>query len=141
MFTKKLKSQDLILFAAFASLVFLFLLHPAMASEGNGGSLPYEGWLASLRDSVTGPVAFTISLIGLVVAGAVLIFGGDISGFFRSLVFLVLVFALIIGAQNMMSSFFGHGAEIGKHSQIKAQKKINHQKKKHEIKKNTHQKV
>ncbi|HOG03375.1 MAG TPA: conjugal transfer protein TrbC, partial [Accumulibacter sp.] len=44
--------------------------------------------------------------------GGVLIFGGDLNGFFRTLIFVVLVMALLVGAQNMMSSFFGRGAEI-----------------------------
>ena len=81
---------------------------------GGGGGLPYEEWLTTLRQSVTGPVAFAISIIGIVVAGGILIFGGELNGFFRTLIFLVLVMALIIGANNMMTTFFGSaGAEIG----------------------------
>lgn len=95
-------------------LLALLLLAPqhAIASEGTGGSLPYETWLANLRNSVTGPVAFALSIIGIVVAGGVLIFGGDLNGFFRTMIFLVLVMALLIGAQNIMGTFFGRGAEI-----------------------------
>ncbi len=98
------------LFALMA--VVLLLPQHAFASEGTGGSLPYESWLTNLRNSVTGPVAFTVSIIGIVVAGGVLIFGGELNAFFRSLVFIVLVMALLVGAQNMMSTFFGRGAEI-----------------------------
>ena len=96
-----------------ALLMVLFLLSPqhAFASEGTGGSLPYESWLTNLRNSVTGPVAFALSIIGIVIAGGVLIFGGDLNGFFRTLIFLVLVMALLV-AQNVMSTFFGRGAEI-----------------------------
>jgi type IV secretion system protein VirB2 len=83
-----------------------------MASEGTGGSLPYESWLTNLRNSVTGPVAFALSIIGIVIAGGVLIFGGDLNAFFRTLVFIVLVMALLVGAQNMMGTLFGRGAEI-----------------------------
>lgn len=94
-------------------LAFLLLAPPhAIASEGSGGSLPYESWLANLRNSVTGPVAFALSIIGIVVAGGVLIFGGDLNGFFRTMIFLVLVMALLVGAQNIMGTFFGRGAEI-----------------------------
>jgi type IV secretory pathway VirB2 component (pilin) len=92
--------------------VILFAPQPVFASEGTGGSLPYESWLTNLRNSVTGPVAFAVSLIGIVVAGGVLIFGGELNGFFRTLIFIVLVMALLVGAQNMMSTFFGRGAEI-----------------------------
>ena len=94
-------------------LAFIFMApQHAFASTGTGGSLPYESWLSSLQDSVTGPVAFALSIIGIVVAGGVLIFGGDLNGFFRTLIFLVLVMALLVGAQNVMSTFFGRGAEI-----------------------------
>ena len=86
--------------------------HLAFASEGTGGSLPYETWLTNLRNSVTGPVAFALSMIGIVIGGGVLIFGGDLNAFFRTLVFIVLVMALLVGAQNMMGTLFGRGAEI-----------------------------
>ena len=92
--------------------LWLLLPEVALASEGVGGTLPYESWLVNLRNSVTGPVAFSLSMIGIVVAGGVLVMGGDLSGFFRTLIFIVLVLALLVGAQNMMSNFFGRGAEI-----------------------------
>ena len=94
-------------------LLALLLLSPELlASEGTGGSLPYESWLKNLRQSITGPVAFSISMIGIVVAGGVLIFGGELNAFFRTLIFIVLVMALLVGAENMMSTFFGRGAEL-----------------------------
>ncbi len=82
----------------------------AHASAGGGGGLPYETWLTTLRTSMTGPVAFTVSLLGIVCAGGVLIFGGELNAFMRTLVFLVLVMALLVGANNMMSGLFGSGA-------------------------------
>ena len=100
------------LFGALVLLAILVSSHPAMAAVGQGGSLPYESWLSNLSNSVTGPVAFALSLIGIVVAGGILIFGGELNAFFRTLIFLVLVMALIIGAKNMMTTFFGQGAVI-----------------------------
>jgi len=95
-------------------LVTLLLIHTDLvqAAATGGGSLPYEPWLVQLQNSVTGPVAFSLSLIGIVVAGGVLIFGGDLNGFFRTLIFIVLVMALLVGAQNIMSTLFGKGAVI-----------------------------
>jgi type IV secretion system protein VirB2 len=95
-------------------LLMLWVIPPeiAEASVGTGGGLPYETWLTSLQNSVTGPVAFTLSIIGIVVAGGVLIFGGDLNGFFRTLIFIVLVMALLVGAQNIMSTLFARGAVI-----------------------------
>ncbi len=93
--------------------ILLIVGNDAYAGTSSGGSLPYESWLASLRDSVTGPVAFSLSIIGIVIAGGVLIFGGDLNGFFRTLIFIVLVMAFLVGAQNMMTGFFGNAAVIG----------------------------
>ena len=108
-----LNRNAIVYLGLFALLACLMLAsHPAFASEGTGGSLPYESWLTALRNSVTGPVAFALSIIGIVVAGGVLIFGGELTAFFRTLIFIVLVMALLVGAQNMMSGFFGRGAEI-----------------------------
>jgi type IV secretion system protein VirB2 len=83
----------------------------AFASAGSGGGLPYEGWLNSLRNSITGPVAFTVAIVALVGTGASLIFqAGDMNTFLRSFVFFILVAAFVIAANNIMSGFFGHGA-------------------------------
>jgi type IV secretion system protein VirB2 len=96
----------------FALLILSTAPEMSWASEGTGGALPYESWLTNLRHSVTGPVAFALSIIGIVIAGGVLIFGGDLNGFFRTLIFIVLVMGLLVGAQNMMGTFFGRGAEL-----------------------------
>ncbi len=94
-------------------LILALSISDVHAATGAGGALPYETWLNALRTSVTGPVAFAVSIIGIVVAGGMLIFGGELNHFFRSLIFLVLVMALTVGAQNMMGTFFGQGALIG----------------------------
>ena len=61
---------------------------------------------------MTGPVAYSVSIIGIVACGATLIFaGGEISKFMRSIIYLVLVMGLLIGANTMMSSLF-NGATI-----------------------------
>jgi len=109
----RLDQRTMLSLSLAVALACLFLLPQlAFASEGTGGSLPYESWLTNLRNSVTGPVAFALSIIGIVVAGGILIFGGELNGFFRTLIFIVLVMALLVGAQNMMGTFFGRGAEI-----------------------------
>ena len=99
------------------AVVFLVLMSHQADAAAAGGGLPYEGWLANIQKSITGPVAFAFAIIGLVVAGAVLIFGGELNGFIRTLMFIALVMALIITSQNMMT-FFGTGAAlIGQNSE------------------------
>ena len=99
--------------AALAALVTI-LLPPelAEASAGAGGGLPWETPLTAIRTSATGPVAFTLSILGIVVAGGTLIFGGDMSGFFRTMVMLVLVISSLVGAGNIMNSLFSTGATL-----------------------------
>ena len=58
-----------------------------------------------VQKSMTGPVAKALSLIGIVVAGGMLIFGGELNAFARTVVFIVLVMALLIGANSFMSAF------------------------------------
>ena len=99
--------------ASVAAMLLLSLLpEQVVAATGGGGGLPYESWLTTLTNSVTGPVAFTLSIVGIVVAGGVLIFGGELNAFFRTMIFLILVMAFLVGAQNIMSTLFGRGAVI-----------------------------
>ena len=88
------------------------LPHDAYAAGTAGGGLPYESALTRLRASITGPVAFTLSLIGIVGAAGALIFGGELTGFLRMMVFLVLLIAILVGAQNVLTTLFAAGAEI-----------------------------
>lgn len=97
-------------------MVVLFLLlmtHPVLASTAGGG-LPFDSWLTKIQKSITGPFAFSAATIGLVAAGATLIFGGDMNGFMRTLIFFVLVLAFLVAAQNTMTAITGKGAEISK---------------------------
>jgi type IV secretory pathway VirB2 component (pilin) len=95
------------------TIAVAFMPATALASAGAGGGLPYEDWLDKIRASATGPVAFTVSIVAMVGAGSMLIFqAGELSGFLRTMLYIALVMALLVGAQNMMSGFFGKGAEI-----------------------------
>jgi len=100
-------------FIAFlGALLFFVAAEPALASNTSGGGLPIDDWLTTIRTSITGPFAYTASIIGLVGAGAMLIFGGDMNGFLRTLIFLVLVLSLLVAAQNTLSAITGQGAEL-----------------------------
>ncbi|OQW33702.1 MAG: hypothetical protein A4C66_04030 [Nitrospira sp. HN-bin3] len=94
------------------TLCAFMLPNEAYAAGTAGGGLPYESALTRLRASITGPVAFTLSLIGIVGAAGVLIFGGELTGFLRMMVFLVLLIAILVGAQNVLTTLFAAGAEI-----------------------------
>jgi len=102
-------------------LVGAFLLPVAAHAATGGGGLPWETPLQTLGNSISGPVAYGLSLIGLVVSGGVLIFmGGELNHFARIVVQVVLVISFIIAGKNTMSTFgWGGGAEIGPNKQSK----------------------
>ncbi len=86
---------------------------PARPVRGWGGAVMCRlHHLEAVRASATGPVAYAFGLIGIVVAGGVLIFGGDLNGFFRSMLVVVLVMALLVTANTVMVDLFGTSAEI-----------------------------
>lgn len=91
----------------------VFCMPDANASAASAGSgLPYEVWLSALQRSATGPIAFTIALLGIIGCGATLIFaGGEISRFMRSIIYIILVMTLLLGANSLMTNFF-NGASI-----------------------------
>jgi type IV secretory pathway VirB2 component (pilin) len=91
----------------------LLLAGQAHAATGGGG-LPWEAPLTTLANSFTGPVPYAISLLGIVVSGSMVIFGGELGYFVRGLLVLVLVIAMIIAAKNFMSGLgLGAGAVVG----------------------------
>jgi type IV secretion system protein VirB2 len=93
------------------ALLATMALSPELMAAGAGG-MPWEGPLTVIVTSITGPVAFGISVIGIVSAGAMLIFGGEIGQFLKSAIILVLVIALIVLATQFLSSAFGIGAAL-----------------------------
>jgi type IV secretion system protein TrbC len=91
----------------------LFVLAPHTWAATGGGGLPWEQPLTTLSNSFTGPVPYAISLVGIVVTGAMVIFGAELGFFARGLIVLVLVIAMLVAAKNFMSGLgFAAGAEI-----------------------------
>lgn len=84
---------------------------PALASSG--GSLPWEGPLQQIQESITGPVAGYIALAAVAIAGGMLIFGGELNDFARRLMYVVLVAGILLGATTIVGLFGATGASIG----------------------------
>ncbi len=100
------------LFVKYLIFVGLIISASVVHCADTTGSLPYETWLRTIQKSLTGPVAFSVSIIGIVSCGATLIFtGGEINRFMRTLVFIVLVMTLLVGANSFMSQVF-NGATV-----------------------------
>jgi type IV secretion system protein TrbC len=81
----------------------------AFAGSGTGG-LPWEGPLATVARSLTGPVALSISIIALMVAGGTLVFGGELSEFARRACIAVLAISFLVAGAGFLTILFGVSA-------------------------------
>jgi type IV secretion system protein TrbC len=105
------RRHTLIAAALLAAPIVLASVTPVLASSG--GSLPWEGPLQQIQESITGPVAGAIALAAVAIAGGMLIFGGELNDFARRLVYVVLVAGILLGATNIVGLFGATGASIG----------------------------
>lgn len=96
---------------ALAMITGLAIATPVFA--GSGGSLPWEGPLEQIQESITGPVAGYIALAAVAIAGGMLIFGGELNDFARRLVYVVLVAGILLGATTIVGLFGSTGSSIG----------------------------
>jgi len=82
------------------------------AGAAAGGGLPWETPLNRVAQSMTGPVALSISLIALMVAGGTLVFGGELSEFARRSCVAVLAIAFLVLGAGFMTTLFGVGGAV-----------------------------
>ncbi len=88
------------------------LSSPALASTANdifGQTSPIRKLVAFM----TGPFAFLVVIVGIVIMGSMLIFGNDLSGFGRRVLLLVLGGGLVLGSIQVVSKLFNAGRQAG----------------------------
>jgi type IV secretion system protein VirB2 len=110
-----------IFFAKRPGTLRVALMVAFMAAGGSSGTfaaetgtnLPWEGPLTTLVTSLTGPVAYAISVIAIVALGATLAFrGGEMGETMRHLLQAGIAVCLVVFAAQVMTSFIGQSAEI-----------------------------
>lgn len=85
-----------------ACIVGVFLTDPLLAT-----GLQWDAPLTLIRTSLTGPVAFAIVFIAMIVAGATLIFArNDLSEFAQRIIYIVLVFCVIALPTQLLTTLF-----------------------------------
>jgi type IV secretion system protein VirB2 len=97
-------------------LTYLVLAHgnawagtTAFCTAGNvtgGTGLPWEAPICKVVQSLTGPVAFGISLVAIFAAGAALVFGEELSGFARRILSIIIAVAFLIGGSALVTTLF-----------------------------------
>lgn len=102
MLSKNWKFMMVLCFIALSAVI----LANDVAFASGGGGMPWETPLEKIRDSITGPVAMIVSILAIVAVGVTLIFGGDMQGFIRQVLYVTLVIGLIIMADNIISTLY-----------------------------------
>ena len=82
-----------------------FMLLLAGTAQAAGSSMPWEGPLQSILESIQGPVARIIAVIIIIATGLALAFG-DTSGGFRKLIQIVFGLSIAFAASSFFLSFF-----------------------------------
>ena len=86
-------------------LLAAVMLMTAGTARAAGSSMPWEGPLQSILESIQGPVARIIAVIIIISTGLALAFG-DTSGGFRKLVQIVFGLSIAFAASSFFLSFF-----------------------------------
>ena len=86
-------------------LLAALLLFLAGTAQAAGSSMPWEGPLQSILESIQGPVARIVAVIIIIATGLALAFG-DTSGGFRTLIQIVFGLSIAFAASSFLLSFF-----------------------------------
>ena len=86
-------------------LLAAIMLMTAGTAQAAGSSMPWEGPLQSILESIQGPVARIVAVIIIIATGLALAFG-DTSGGFRKLIQIVFGLTIAFAASSFFLSFF-----------------------------------
>jgi type IV secretion system protein VirB2 len=82
------------------------------ANAGGGGAMPWDAPLTAIQTDLSGTTATAISLIALVAVFGVLIFGGELNHFARTLCFIVMAAAMLVGGNGVFAALGIAGASV-----------------------------
>ncbi len=105
----RIKMKKTILFVV-AVAVLMAVVGPVFASTNAG--MPWERPMEIIMRSLTGPVAFFISVIALVVCVITLLWGAEISDIIKKLIYAVILISVLVGASSLLSRLFGISAAL-----------------------------
>ena len=83
----------------------VIMLTVAGTARAAGSSMPWEGPLESILESIQGPVARIVAVIIIIATGLALAFG-DTSGGFRKLIQIVFGLSIAFAASSFFLTFF-----------------------------------
>ena len=91
--------------AILAIVVLIAICCSPVAALANQNDLPWNTALDKLVNAFSGKTALLVSMVGIFVAGGMLIFGGDLGTFGRMIMMIVLVGSMMGALSNIASTF------------------------------------
>lgn len=97
----------------FLTMAGLALVSSAVSyASSTSTGLPWETPLQTVKQSLTGPVAAGISVVGIAAGGMALVFGGELSEFAKRACYAVIATGAIVGAGTLMSTLFSSSSAV-----------------------------
>ena len=91
----------------------LFLPQAGLAATGGGGgSMPWNSFLTTLKNDLTGPTAGVVALIAFFALAYQLAWGGEMSDLTRRLVILGMVVSFLVAGSSGLSAMGITGAVV-----------------------------
>ncbi len=82
-----------------------------------GTAMPWEGPLTMIKNSLTGPVAMSVSIIAFVVTGLMLLWGSELEGIAKKIVAVVFAASIAASATTVYLTIFAtNGALLVHHT-------------------------
>jgi type IV secretion system protein VirB2 len=107
------KVVDLVTGRSFLTVAGMAMVSNALAYASTSTTgLPWETPLQTVQQSLTGPVAAGISVVGIAAGGMALVFGGELSEFAKRACYAVIATGAIVGAGSLMSTLFSSSSAV-----------------------------
>ena len=107
------KVVDFVAGKQFLTMTGFALVSSAVSyASSTSTGLPWETPLQTVQQSLTGPVAAGISVVGIAAGGMALVFGGELSEFAKRSCYAVIATAVIVGAGTIMSTLFSSSSAV-----------------------------
>ena len=82
------------------------------AQASSGGGLPWDGPLTTLANDLTGPVALSISVIAFAITGFMMVWGGEMTDFAKTMVRIIFAVSVVTGGTGLYTKFFGGSGAV-----------------------------
>lgn len=89
-------------------LLTLAVLLTPVAAYASGTGMPWEGWLAQILDSISGPVAKAFGVIAIITCGLGIAFSEGGTGM-RKLMYVLVGLSIAFTASTFFLNFLGFG--------------------------------